>query len=43
MAEVAAMISVPGAATVRAAAAMVSVIDRVVLGLTRWMRKAAAA
>ena len=34
MADVTAAISVPGAAAARAAAAMVSVIDAVVLGLT---------
>jgi hypothetical protein len=34
MAEVTATISVPAAATARAAAAMVSVMDAVVLGLT---------
>ena len=37
MLEVAAMISVPGAATSRAAAAMVSVMEAVVLGLTTRM------
>jgi hypothetical protein len=42
MVDVASTISVPGAATARAAAAIFSVMERVVLGLTRWMRNGKA-